>query len=80
MKERVDYHSIEQSMGELLCSMNVSLEKDFSHSERNKLKQHLESYMKRVGSHGSEPLSLDMKRFYLEIQGSDEASYLLQLL
>lgn len=80
MKERVDYHSFGKSMGELLYSLNVSLEKDFSHSERNKLKQHLESYMKRVGNQGCDPLSLDMKDFYLEIQGADEASYLLQLL
>lgn len=80
MKERVDYHSFGKSMGELLDAMNVSLERDLSYSERNQLKQHLESYIKRVGSHGSEPLSLDMKDFYLEIQGADEASYLLQLL
>jgi len=80
MKKVVNYHSFEKSMGELLIAMNVSLDKDFSEAERNKLKTHLESYMKRIGSNGSEPLSLDMKGFYLKIQGVDEASYLLQLL
>ena len=60
--------------------MNISLADDFSQAERNRLKKYLELYLAKVGSNGSEPLSLDMKNFYLKIRGADEASYLLNLL
>lgn len=80
MKEVVSYQSFNRSMGELLSAMNVSLEVDFTPSERESLRNHLESYIKKIGSNGSDPFSIDMKTLYLRIQGVDEASYLLNLL
>lgn len=75
MKEIVDYAKSEKQMGDLLTSMGVSIEKDFSDEERRKLRRYLEQYMSSDACH---PIQLDMKKFVLIICGADEASYLYQ--
>lgn len=73
MKPRIDYHSQDQQMGDLLALRNVFIRSDFSYKERENLRQQLENYMR---SDSCSPIKIDLKKFILEIQGADEASYL----
>lgn len=75
MKPTIDYCQSNFQMGDLLKSMNVSIRDDFSDFERKKLKNHLEYYMT---SGSTEPIKIDLKKFYIRIKGTDEASYLYQ--
>lgn len=75
MKKTVDYSRNRLQMGDLLKSMNVSIKDDFSDIEHKKLKKYLENYM----TNGScNLIQMDLKKFYLVLQGSDEVSYLYQ--
>lgn len=76
MKETIDYSKSAKQMGDLLISMGVSIENDFSDEERKDLRRCLEQYMSSNACR--RPLTLDMKKFYLIICGADEASYLYQ--
>ena len=80
MKKIIDYMEFSSNMEELLNEMKVSISEDYTLTERESLREYLESYIKRMGSNGSESITYDMGKFYLRIQGADEASYLLYLL
>ena len=75
MENVIDYYSQSRQMGDLLQAENVSIRKDFSVAEREKLQKKLEEYMK---SRKNEILKIDLKKFILVIKGVDEASYLYQ--
>lgn len=75
MEKVIDYYSQSRQMGDLLQAENVSIRKDFSVAEREKLQKKLEEYMK---SRKNENLKIDLKKFILVIKGVDEASYLYQ--
>lgn len=75
MEKVIDYYSQSRQMGDLLQAENVSIRKDFSVAEREKLQKKLEEYMK---SGKNEILKIDLKKFILVIKGVDEASYLYQ--
>ena len=75
MEKVIDYYSQSRQMGDLLQAENVSIRKDFSVAEREKLQKKLEEYMK---SRKNEILKIDLKKFNLVIKGVDEASYLYQ--
>ncbi len=75
MEKVIDYYSQSRQMGDLLQAENVSIRKDFSVAEREKLQKKLEEYMK---SRKNEILKIDLKKFILVIKGVDEASYLYQ--
>lgn len=77
MKEKIDYFESNLDMAGLINSKNVSLCDDFTSDERQDLKRRLEEYMQ---SHSKEMLIVDMKKFYLQIKGVDEAGHLLYLL
>ena len=75
MEKVIDYYSQSRQMGDLLQAENVSIRKDFSVAEREKLQKKLEEYMK---TRKNEILKIDLKKFILVIKGVDEASYLYQ--
>ena len=77
MEEKVDYYESNLDMAGVITSHNVSLSEDFTSEERKDLKQQLEKYMQR---NSQELMMIDMKKFYLQIKGADEASYLYRLL
>jgi len=74
MKPTIDYYNQNEQMGDLLISNGVSIKKDFSDEEREKLKNELEAYMSGSG----ELITIDLKKFNLVIKGADEASNLYQ--
>lgn len=73
MKPTINYYYQDKQMGDLLNSMGVSIQNDFSDKELEKLKNDLEHYMS--GS-GESEMTIDLKKFYLVIKGADEAGYL----
>lgn len=75
MKPTIDYYYQNQPMGDLLNSMGVSIQNDFSDKEIEKLKNDLEHYM---SSDGESKMTIDLKKFYLVIKGADEVEYLYQ--
>lgn len=56
MEKVIDYYSQSRQMGDLLQAENVSIRKDFSVAEREKLQKKLEEYMK---SRKNEILKID---------------------
>lgn len=80
MKELLDYNEYMCSMGELLQAKDFSFDRDYTPAERIKLKEQLENYIYEMGGSGSRAVAIDLKKFYLKIQGADEASYLFNLI
>lgn len=77
MKPTIDYYYQDKQMRDLLNSMNVSLENDFSDEELEKLKNDLEHYM---SSDGETKMTINLKKFNLVIKGADEAGHLYRYL
>ena len=75
MKPTIDYNNNSLQMRDLLREMGVSFRKDFTTKEQEALRKQLINYMKKPGEGG---IKIDLKKFFLVLNGPDEAGYLYE--